>query len=441
LLPPHFFLLDGHSHADWLQFIGRFHPLAVHFPIALILLLPLLELAGARRPALREAAVFILQLALLTCVVSIFFGLLLAYGSGVMGTTLTRHMRGAIVLALELFLCNVLRMSCISAQPPKSYFILLIGTMLTLAWTAHQGGSLTHGSDYLTRYMPVAIKRIFFASAVTAHPHSFFAQHIYPVLETKCVVCHGTNKEQGGLRLDSYESLMTGGEHGAVIVPHRPDRSVLLQKVKLSPTDPHFMPAEGRTPLTPNEVAEIDAWVLAGASSEGLSVPGISVAKDREQQVQPVPDYSALMNEIHKLQQPQGAKLVAVSADPSDGLILRTIDVSASFDDAQLAKFERFAPFIVEAELGRTAITDASMLTLSRFKHLRAIHLEGTAVSGRNLSELSSLTQLTYLNLSGTKVTSEAVATLKNIPQLRHVYLFDTPATLTPARDSLRISR
>lgn len=117
-----------------------------------------------------------------------------------------------------------------------------------------------------------------------------------------------------------------------------------------------------------------------------------------------------------------------VSANPSDGLILRTTDVAASFDDAQLANFQRFAPFIVEAELGRTAVTDAGVETLSQFKSLRALHLEGTAISGRTLARLSSLSQLTYLNLSATKVTSDTVAPLKSIPNLRHVYLFNTPA-------------
>ena len=41
VLPP-----DGIERTEWMQFIGRFHPLAVHFPIALILLVPVLELAG-----------------------------------------------------------------------------------------------------------------------------------------------------------------------------------------------------------------------------------------------------------------------------------------------------------------------------------------------------------------------------------------------------------
>jgi hypothetical protein len=125
-----------------------------------------------------------------------------------------------------------------------------------------------------------------------------------------------------------------------------------------------------------------------------------------------------------------------VSANPSDGLILRTTDIASSFDDAQLAKFQRFAPFIVEAELGRTAVTDASVETLSHFKNLRALHLEGTAVTGRTLAQLSSLSQLTYLNLSGTRVTSEAVAPLKGKPNLRHLYLFNTPAEPTSAAES-----
>ena len=58
LFPP-----DGEERGEWLQFIGHFHPLVVHFPIALILILPLLELA-ARRPqwdSLHAAAGFVLD--------------------------------------------------------------------------------------------------------------------------------------------------------------------------------------------------------------------------------------------------------------------------------------------------------------------------------------------------------------------------------------------
>ena len=433
-----FLPLDGRAHADWLQFFGRFHPLVVHLPIGLLVLLPLLEILGIRRPSFEEAAGFVLRIALATCLVAILFGLLLAYGGGENGTTVTRHMRGGILLAIELLLCVAVRRTSLEGQYSRAYFILLTVVLLTLTWTAHQGGSLTHGSDYLTRYMPPALKSFLAPSAVSSHPNSFFAKHIYPALDTKCVACHGTNKEQGGLRLDSYESLMAGGKDGVVIAPRNPDGSLLLQKVTLPPSDPHFMPAEGRTPLTPDEITRIRAWVLAGASAEAASVPGIVIAEDREQAPPPVGDYSALMGEIRQMRQSQGAKLVPVSAKPSDGLILRTTDVAASFDDAQLAKFQRFAPFIVEAELGRTSVTDSSAETLVQFKNLRALHLEDTALTGRTLGKLSSLSQLSYLNLSATKVTSDALVPLKSMPNLRHLYLFNTPADPSSADSGTR---
>jgi hypothetical protein len=201
------------------------------------------------------------------------------------------------------------------------------------------------------------------------------------------------------------------------------------------------MPAEGKTPLTADEIAALRAWIVTGASPTATTIPGISkAAENTDLPIQPVADYSSLMSEIRQMQRSEGAKLVAVSAKPSDGLILRTIDVAATFDDAQLVRFQRFAPYIVEAELGRTAVSDACLDTLMKFTNLRALHLEGTAVTGQGLVKLSSLSQLAYLNLSGTKVTPGALAPLKGMPNLRHIYLFNTAAEPDsgPANETLR---
>jgi len=427
---PFLFRLDGHAHGDWLQFLGRFHPTLLHLPIGLIVLVPVLEVAGATRPALRDAADFVLRTALALALPTFALGYMLAYGAGDTGTTVSRHMWGAVVLCVGLMLCIVLRPGWVTREQAFVYPAVLSASVLALVWTGHQGGSMTHGSDYLTHYMPGPLRALIpFSGSKDAGGNSFYALHIHPVLDSKCASCHGSGSAKADLRVDSYDALMRGGKDGAVVVAGKPDASVLLARVTLQPGDPHFMPAEGRTPLTSEEISSIRAWIRAGATATATSVPGVKFASEQaEPPPQPVGDYSSLMPQIQEMQHGLGAKLVPLSAKASDGLILRTVDVSSSFGDAQLAQFEKFAPYIVEAELARTAVTDASFDTLKTFTHLRALHLEGTAITGSNLTKIKSLSQLRYLNLSGTKVTAQSIEPVKKMSQLRNLYLFNTAA-------------
>lgn len=430
LLLPILLKLNGTPHADWLQFIGRLHPLAVHIPIGLVVLLPILEVAGGHRPPLREAAAFVLPLAAAASFGTLALGYMLAYGAGDTGTTVTRHSWGGILLTIGLIACVIARPSWATGLDRTAYPALLIGVLLALVWTAHQGGSLTHGSDYLTRYMPASLKHLLPAPAGSgASPNSFYALQIHPILDANCVACHGSGKIQGGLRLDSYDQLMRGGKDGAVIAPGHPERSILLTRVTLPPSDKLFMPAEGHTPLASAQIAAIRAWIAQGASPTATTLTGFSLpTRPKDPPLQPVGDYSALMPEIRKIQQSQGPKLVPLSAKPSDGLLLSTVDAPANFGDAQLAAFLKFAPYILEANLARTAVTDASFDALSKFTHLRALHLEGTAITGTGLAKLASLSQLTYLNLGETKISPQSIAPLRSMPNLHHVYLFNTAA-------------
>jgi uncharacterized membrane protein len=180
--------LNGRPHADWLQFLGRFHPSLVHLPIGMLILLPLLELAGTNRPGLREAATFVLHLTYATGAIAVLFGMLLAYGSGVMGSTVTRHMWGGIAVLIELLVCIAVRPAWTSGQSQRVYPALLAVTLLTLTWTAHQGGSLTHGSGYLTRYMPGPLTRLFPSTAAAsdaAYIGSAYTRYIHPILDAK----------------------------------------------------------------------------------------------------------------------------------------------------------------------------------------------------------------------------------------------------------------
>jgi uncharacterized membrane protein len=421
--------LDGHPHADWQQFLGRFHPLAVHLPIGLLVLVPLLEIAGASRPPLRAATGFVLGLAFAGCLLSLALGLLLAYGSGNSSSTVTHHMAGGIALTIGVLLCLLARPFWSPGSVPHLYPILVCCTLLLLIWTADLGGSLTHGNNYLTQYMPPGLKRWAGFEMQTTPAISFYSKHIHPILDANCVACHGESKNSGGLRLYSYDLLIKGGHDGPVIVAGQPDKSLLFQRITLPTDHKQFMPAEGKPPLRPEEIAYIKAWIQQGASPTKATLTGVSIPEELpELPLQPVGDYSALMPEVRQMQQAQGAKLVPLSGKPEDGLVLYTVDSAANFGDAQLAQFQKFAPYIVEAELGRTAVTNACFDTLKQFTHLRALHLEETHVTGDGLAKLVPLSQLIYLNLSGTQVTAAAIIPLSSMKSLRHVYLYNTPA-------------
>jgi hypothetical protein len=403
--------------------------MVVHLPIGLLVLVPLLEIAGAFRPPLRHAASFVLGLAFAGCLLALTLGFLLAYGSGETGLLVTRHMAGGIALTIGVLSCLLARPWWSLGAVSYLYPALLFCTLLALVWTADQGGSITHGSNYLTQYMPASLKRLALLSAKTPPESSFYAKRINPILDANCVTCHGESKQSGGLRMDSYQLLMQGGKDGPVIIAGSPEKSLLFHRVTLPPDHSQFMPAEGKPPLRPEEIAWIKAWIQQGASPTADVVAGVSIREELpEPPRQPVGDYSKLLPEIRQMQQAQGAKLLPVSARPEDGLVLYTVDAASTFGDAQLAQFQKFAPYIVEAELGRTAVTNASFDTLKQFTHLRALHLEETRINGDGLAKLAPLSQLTYLNLSGTQVTSAAIAPLSAMKNLRHVYLYNTPA-------------
>ena len=432
---PWFVRLNGTPHADWQQFVGRFHPLAVHLPIALILLVPLLEFGGVFKPALRETAGFVLGLAFASCIGSLLLGYLLAYGSGDAGPAVSRHMWGGILLTIFTMLCLLARPWRSSSAGHRAYPVLLALTLLVMMWAAHQGGSLTHGSNYLTEYMPRPLKAVVSLGGTQAKGDSFYTQHINPIWDKKCLSCHGDGKIKGGLRMDTFAALMKGGKDGPVIELNKPDESLLLKRVTLPEGHKLFMPAEGKPSLTKEEIAWIKAWIQQGASPTVAHLEGISIREEaKDIPFEPVGDYSALQAEIDRMKNAPGAKLLTVSAKPSDGLILNTIDVAGTFGDAQLAQFEKFAPYIVEVSLARTAVTDASFATLAKFTHLHAIHLEDTGVTGNGIAKLVALKQLTYLNLSGTRITSEAADQLKTIKSLQHTYLFNTPAQPAASR-------
>src|SRR5689334_18329016 len=103
------------------------------------------------------------------------------------------------------------------------------------------------------------------ASAPAAEPDpAFFETHVRPVLVERCFKCHSSTsaKLKGGLRLDSREGMLKGGDTGPAIVPNKPEESRLV--VAIGYTDPDLqMPPKGK--LTDEQIAALTTWVKSGA--------------------------------------------------------------------------------------------------------------------------------------------------------------------------------
>jgi hypothetical protein len=102
---------------------------------------------------------------------------------------------------------------------------------------------------------------------VRASDSPAFSRDIQPLLAKHCVVCHGPDEAEGGLRLDLAERAHSPLESGATaVVPGKPDASELL--VRVTSTDESVrMPPEGE-PLSDVEVAALRQWIQQGAAFE-----------------------------------------------------------------------------------------------------------------------------------------------------------------------------
>jgi mono/diheme cytochrome c family protein len=121
------------------------------------------------------------------------------------------------------------------------------------------------------------------AQTVNAGTPEFFENKIRPILANNCFGCH-TNSQLGGLRLDTLEGMKKGGKRGPAIVAGDPENSLLIKAVRQ--TDPALkMPYGGK--LKDNEIADLEAWVKAGAAWPASTASAATTSKDGKYVISP----------------------------------------------------------------------------------------------------------------------------------------------------------
>ena len=95
--------------------------------------------------------------------------------------------------------------------------------------------------------------------AVAAGATISFANEILPIIQSRCINCHGGDRIEEGLSMNSHAEIMAGSENGAILVPGDAASSLIIEMVASGD-----MPKRGPK-LTPPQIQLIADWINQGA--------------------------------------------------------------------------------------------------------------------------------------------------------------------------------
>jgi len=245
-----------------LVFVGQFHPLVLHLPIGMLVVVLLLEWRAIGKWD-KSHVTMPLVVTVVSAVAAVFFGYILMrsadYSSSVMGLHLWSGVLFAITLIWSLFF--KMRYNVIG-KGQKTYGGLLLLSVLLMFITGHYGGIITHGDPFDAAPWNQKNKVV---GEVALDDRLIYEDVVVPLLEAKCYKCHSERKKKGHLRMDSYESMLEGGDEGACLVPGDLVKSLMIERMRLPTNDEDVMPPEDKPQFSKDESRVIEWWVEIGA--------------------------------------------------------------------------------------------------------------------------------------------------------------------------------
>jgi mono/diheme cytochrome c family protein len=90
-----------------------------------------------------------------------------------------------------------------------------------------------------------------------------FQDGLKPLIDAKCIRCHGDKVHKADLDLRTLDAIMKGGESGAIVIPGKPDKSLLFEKVHKGE-----MPPSKKDQLSETEIETIKRWIAEGVEAD-----------------------------------------------------------------------------------------------------------------------------------------------------------------------------
>lgn len=432
----------------FLLFLGRLHPLVLHFPIVLIMLALVIEISRQKFfPQIGDTLLYVIVgAASLSTLISIGAGYLLNASGEYSGQTINRHLWGGVVTGSAMFLTwSALMYSTNRVQVYKLYFIFLVFSNVAVIYTSHLGGSVTHGEDYLSEHIDYMMSDSVVSDDRTEDELLLFSDMVQPIFEAKCVGCHNAQRSKGGIRMDNYASLFKTGDSGNPGITHGDTIPGEIEKRITLPLDhDDHMPPEGKTPLTTAELSLVSFWIKSGAMDTAKVISAKKNDSIRSTIQKLIPELqryrvrtsiAKLKNErtYHALEEVTSAlKLDCRKDSLSDGDLFT---ISMMFPPVTVTNnvFKELRPFdktISRVSMTSAGLQDDALYYLSQMPNLRVLYLQKNSLNGSGLVHLARLDQLEVLNLSFNKIDDKSAIDLLKIPNLKTVYLYRTNTSL-----------
>lgn len=432
------------------QFLGRLHPLIVHLPIGILFVILLFELLAykSRFSYLRDAIPLLSWLLFASTLFAGIFGYILSLDGDYPGPLVSQHQWAGIILcilALGMALLQSKRFQQKRRLPVVVQTSLWVVTAMLTTYAGHQGGSLTHGEDYLSLQVLTEQKR--------PKPDSLEAALVYedviqPLLIRRCGQCHNEGKKKGQLSVTNLAKLLKGGKTGPALVPGDPEKSELIHRIKLDPSDEKFMPTDGKTPLTSEETTLLTWWVKEAGAAGGKSLASLAVSPEISSIVAKQLGMEAgngldVENETaQQLNIPAGlvakADSSAIQQLKAAGFMVRLLLREPELLDITLPEGTKVDWKTIEGALISLSkhtiwlnltgnnLSEKDLQVLTQFTNLEKLRLDKNPVGDEILPLLEPLQRLEAINLVGTRISEAGLAKLKAAGTIKRVYYWET---------------
>jgi uncharacterized membrane protein len=449
-------------HTDWGQFFGRFHPLLVHLPIGFILFAALLSfIAFYKKNHLLTIAVNLALLAgAISAGLSSLSGYFLSSAGGYNPETLSWHKWIGITVTILSFLVWFLRTNRrgdnrIARLTISSWLLVIVVVLITVG--GHLGGKMTHGEGYLTRYMPGFLQTVFGSKKNTEVKKvlpvldsvNVYTDIIQPIFNSKCVSCHNTDKDKGGLDLTNIDSILKGGKSGNTIVAGNTEKSELFHRITLPPHSSKFMPADNRPPLTPVEIHFIKQWIATGAGyTKNITASGadektkfliasyLGIDAEGSKEIR-LPEVKPADSSVIK--QLKDAKLIIRPLTSESNLLEASFVMLQGRPASEilplLQKLSAIKQQLYRLDVSNCGLTKECIAAIAALSGLNKLEIQKNGLSDESIETLALLQQTEIVNAGQNNLTDKSLAIFKKMPELKRLNLWQTKVTEDGVKD------